>query len=297
MLSVTGIIGGPAARALSRAGHMVYGMTRSALQANRLAANEVFPVIGDPACPRDWIDIVHNIDIVIDAVGGENSATIAPSLHKAVSDAAARRPPGTPPLTYIYTSGMWVHGDDRATIVTDGSPIVSPLQLVAWRPAVEDAILRSSGAVRGIVIRPGLLYGRGGSLFAPLFASAEKGNIVWPGAPGGQYATVHADDLADLYVRVVGHAAALGGLVFDATREHSESVDLLLLRMTEVSSAERYEYKKPTNLLEEALSATIIARPTLARTMLGWESHKPDLVDGLEMYYAAWKARKGEVAD
>lgn len=50
-------------------------------------------------------------------------------------------------------------------------------------------------------------------------------------------------------------------------------------------------------MLEEALSATIIARPTLARTMLGWESHKPDLVDGLEMYYAAWKARKGEVAD
>ena len=44
------------------------------------------------------------------------------------------------------------------------------------------------------------------------------------------------------------------------------------------------------SVFEEAISTTSLVRPTLARTILGWETHKAGLIDGLEVYYAAWKA-------
>jgi hypothetical protein len=41
---------------------------------------------------------------------------------------------------------------------------------------------------------------------------------------------------------------------------------------------------------EVALGTTILIRPYLAKTLLGWQPKKPGLVDGLPVYYAAWKA-------
>jgi hypothetical protein len=58
-----------------------------------------------------------------------------------------------------------------------------------------------------IVIRPALLYGRSGSFFASFFQSACEGNVWYTGQPGGRFALIHTDDLADLYVRSVEKAA------------------------------------------------------------------------------------------
>lgn len=41
---------------------------------------------------------------------------------------------------------------------------------------------------------------------------------------------------------------------------------------------------------EVALGTTTLIRPYLAKTLLGWRPSKPGLVDGLPIYYAAWKA-------
>ena len=41
---------------------------------------------------------------------------------------------------------------------------------------------------------------------------------------------------------------------------------------------------------EVALGTTTLVRPYLAKTLLGWQPSKPGLVDGLPIYYAAWKA-------
>lgn len=42
-----------------------------------------------------------------------------------------------------------------------------------------------------------------------------------------------------------------------------------------------------------AVASSQRIRPTLARSVLGWEPRKTNLVDGLEVYYAAWKAAEG----
>ncbi|KAF9263363.1 hypothetical protein L218DRAFT_999687 [Marasmius fiardii PR-910] len=56
------------AQALVRAGHFVVGLTRSQTKAKQLAAQEIVPVVGDPSTPSEWISIVCDIDVVIEAV-------------------------------------------------------------------------------------------------------------------------------------------------------------------------------------------------------------------------------------
>ena len=186
---------------------------------------------------------------MIDCVGGTaDIRTLSEEILLAISKAAGElRPRGSPKLTYIYTSGTWVHGDDRNAIVTDTTPINSPSVLVAWRPVREQQVINDVN-LNGIVIRPGLLYGRSGSLLAPFFQSACEGNVWYPGQPGGRFAVIHTDDLANLYVKAVEKAAICGGLIFDAANDQTESIDDVLATLVKVSGAKKpYEYRNPTN--------------------------------------------------
>ena len=73
------------------------------------------------------------------------------------------------------------------------------MPLVAkWRPGNEQETLASQ-VLDSIIIRSCMCYGRAGSLWAMLFSQADKGEISWMGTRGGSYATIHVDDLAELY--------------------------------------------------------------------------------------------------
>jgi len=291
ILGATGFIGLPAAQALVRAGHTVYGLARTEAKAKMLAAEEIIPVIGDVASDN-WIPLIAKLDVIIEAVGGGEIVLQARTTFERVVKAVAElRPADAPLLSYIYTSGAWVHGDSRTEIVTDTTPIVRPLSMVTWRPAIEQLVARST-AVNGIVVRPSLLYGRSASVLAMLFGmGASQGRITWPGTPGGHYPVIHTDDLADLYVRMTEKACLLGGKIFDASNPNLVSVDELLQRVVEVSGAKgSYEYTKPTNAFEEALAATGLVRPYLANALLGWSPKKPGLIENFDVYYAAWVA-------
>jgi len=228
---------------------------------------------------------------VIEALGGADLETLSIATFTAVSNAARElRPQGAPKLTYIFTSGTWVHGDNRTDVITDTTPIRSPVELVAWRPNTEQAVINNE-VLNGLVIRPSVLYGRSGSALARFFKSASEGSVWLPGTPGGRLSLIHADDLADLYVRAVEKSAIAGGRIYDAANDQTESVDDVLAALVKVSGAKAlYEFRKPTNLLEVARGTTVLLRPYLARAVLGWRPSKPGLVDGLPVYYAAWKA-------
>jgi nucleoside-diphosphate-sugar epimerase len=156
--SASGFIGNAVAQAYVRAGHEVLGLTRSEKSATRLAADEsrfflscfalstshlrayipysvsskVTPIIGDASDPSTWITKISNVDIVIDAAGGPSSQ-MDEDIYKAVHDMAKRTRSQGPPLTYIYTSGTWVNGDDRTPgngdWKTDGSPLSEEMSI------------------------------------------------------------------------------------------------------------------------------------------------------------------------
>ena len=185
---------------------------------------------------------------MIDCVGGSDVVRLSELIPKSVSNAAKYlRPQGAPKLTYIYTSGTWVHGDNRNDVVTDTTPIRSPAPLVAWRPNREQDVIHDAN-FNGIVIRPGLLYGRSGSLLAPFFKSASEGHVCYPGTHGGRFALIHTDDLADLYLKAVEKGSLCGGLIFDAANDQTESADDVLAALVKVSGATKpYEYREPKN--------------------------------------------------
>lgn len=295
VIGASGFIGFPVAQAFVRAGHIVYGVTRSASKVQKLAVEEIIPIVADTSDPSPWLPLVATLDVVIEAIAGRDIPHLSKLLLESTAKAAKQyRPPHAPNLAYIYTSGAWVHGDSRKEIVSDTTPITNvSVKITAWRPEFEQRVVTHSD-VSGIVIRPSLLYGRSASLLAPLFKKAYEGTVAWYGTPGGRYGTIHCDDLAELYLLAAEKSAIVGGKIFDATNEFTEGVDDILQKLVEVSGAKGpYEYLPPSNLFEAALTASTLIRPYLARSLLGWRPRKASLVDHLEIYYNSWKASEG----
>ena len=77
----------------------------------------------------------------------------------------------------------------------------------AWRTAIEEAVITHT-AFNGIVVRPGIVYGRNAGIVAILFDAAAKAiangekTWTWPARPGGRWGTIHQDDVAELTLRI-----------------------------------------------------------------------------------------------
>lgn len=291
VLGATGFVGSGVADALVRAGHQVLGQTRSLKSHGAdLARREIEPIESDPVSDDKWAAGLDTIDVVVDCLGGSAPLSdLSPKLIKMAEE--AKRHPTAAKLVYIWTSGVWLHGDDRFEIVTEGTAATRAPGKVAWRPAVEDSLC-SSQKVDGIVIRPGLVYGRSGSVVGMLFNQASNKKIDWPGKPGGRYATIHVDDLGELYRLAVEKYPLVRHLKLEGSNYYTESVDLLLSQLSQIAGVDSYTYKEPSNPFEVALSGTSIVRGTLGRSLLGWEPKKASLIDGLPGYYRSYLAHQ-----
>lgn len=291
ILGVTGFIGRPVAQAFVRNGHEVYGQTRSDSKAKSLIADEIIPVVCELADGAAWSDVAAKADVVIDCSSGTDLKAQSAALFKIASEAAAKGRGANPPkATYIFTGGIWVHGEDRENTTSERSPAKNTTTLVSWRPAFEQTVIAST-KVDGIVIRPAMLYGYSGSIFSMLFSQAGPGKeIVWAGKKGGRWSVIHADDLANLYVSIAEAAPICKGLIFDGANDVSESIDDILEATARVSGSSGWRYVEPDNVFTEAIAITTILRPSLARALVGWRPLKPGVVDGIKTYYAAFKA-------
>ncbi|OBZ68989.1 hypothetical protein A0H81_11334 [Grifola frondosa] len=126
ILGASGFIGLPVAQAFVRAGHIVYGQTRSAEKAKLFAAEEIIPVVAETENTAAYLSLIATVDAVVDVMGGVNTKTTSALVLSATLDAVKRRrPPSAAKLVYVYTSGTWVHGDDRKDIITDTTPTAS----------------------------------------------------------------------------------------------------------------------------------------------------------------------------
>lgn len=110
--------------------------------------------------------------------------------------------------TYVHTGGSWVYGDTDG--VRDESAPWNPPTIVAWRSAVEDAVLaRAADGGRPVVVRPGLLYGGDNRLIDIFFVhpGRERGAIPYIGDGGNHWALIHLGDLARLYAAALSAPA------------------------------------------------------------------------------------------
>jgi len=208
-------------------------------------ANLVFPIVCEPTSDK-WHHLIPSLDVVVEAIGGHIPENAIKIFNATTEAAKSLRPAGAPKLTFIFTSGTWVHGENGRELVSDTTPIVKSVEIATWRASFEQDIVNGD-ILNGIVIRPSMVYGRSGSLFGMLFDRVRKaGKVTYPGKPGDRIPTIHQDDLADVYVRAAEKALLIGGLIIDASNNMTESTDALLQRLVEVTGiAGPYEFTEP----------------------------------------------------
>jgi nucleoside-diphosphate-sugar epimerase len=245
----TGYLGAVAATALAAREHEVVGLARSQRSASALRERGIQPVIGDFGDPVSLAGAVRETrpDVVVStaSVGGTSGDKAAFTRDReavrAMQEALANYGGAL-----VFTSGSAVFGtfnDGEATdtVYDEAAPLplpesvfapasagVHPLLVAGFADAMaaridtERAVLADDG-VRGIVVRPGLVYGNGGNsdLRSLIDRARVAGRAGHWGSGGTTQSYVHVDDLAELFCLAAEHAphrAILHGVTDDVTQ-------------------------------------------------------------------------------
>jgi nucleoside-diphosphate-sugar epimerase len=283
LTGATGYIGSAVAEALCHAGYAVVGLARSEDQARVLAANGLGAHAGDLRDPASVAEGAHEGDAVIHAgfaAGADGGQTDRAAVEAILGELSQLNRP------FVYTSGCWVLGNTGDKIADEDSPL-APAPLVAWRPAVEQLVLAAAQqGVQGVVIRPAVVYGRGGGLVRMLLDSArEYGAARMIGDGDNRWSFVHVDDLADLYVRALG--AASGTLLFAShgpavrVREVAEAAGRAAGRDGAVEAVPLDEARRSIGPMVGGLALDQQISGERAMRVLGWRPHGPSVLEEL----------------
>jgi nucleoside-diphosphate-sugar epimerase len=276
----TGYIGSAVAESLARAGHKVSALVRSDASASKVSAAGHAAVHGSLSEPATVAAAVRDSDpdAVVWTATANDGAVDGPAVAAALGALAGSG------KSFLYTSGIWVHGDGGGQVIDEATPL-APIALVGWRPRVEDQVLGTPG-IRALVLRPAIVYGRAGGIAAMLIEWARRDGLVRvPGDGRNRWPLVHVDDLADLYVQVVERAPsgtvllATGGdaVVSDVARAASQAGGA-------GGAVEPWPLEQARAALgpfADALALDQRASSARARELLGWQPSRPDIVTEL----------------
>jgi nucleoside-diphosphate-sugar epimerase len=279
----TGYVGGAVVGRLLAAGHQVAALARSEASAERLYAAGMEPVRGGLADLEVVAGAAARADAVVHCAMEPSRDAVL--LDRAVTEAVLEALEGSG-KAFVYTSGTAVVGDTGPGVADEDTP-VDPHGPVAWR-AAHEALVTGAEGVRGVVIRPSLVYGRGGNgIVNQQVDAARAGRVVrYVGSGLNRWSTVHVDDLADLYALALEHAPA--GSVWVA--EGGETVSMADLAeassragggggRTEAISDE--EARQALGWMARLLSLNLTVSAVRARNELGWRPHRPTLREEL----------------
>lgn len=288
----TGYIGMNVALALRRAGHEVWGLVRSHEKATKLTRHEIHPVIGSIEDTSSYLPAAERCNILVHAADDKSNAETADRM--AIESLLSLGSKGPQPKTFVYTSGVWVYGNTGNAAVDETSRL-DPVKLKPWRPMHEEMVL-SAVNVRGIVVRPGTVFGRQGGLTSFWFEGPSKGTpplVVGDGQH--RWTMIHVDDLANGYVKAV--ESGRSSEIFNFTDRSRFTV---LDMATAAARAAGYkapielmpmdEARKKFGLFAECLALDQHVDSRKAVRMLGWQPRHVGFVDSVDSYYAAWKA-------
>ncbi|CAD5983503.1 putative protein YLL056C (plasmid) [Planktothrix agardhii] len=285
LTGATGYIGSAVAEALQIAGHQVTGLARSEQATQRLQALGFKVVRGDIHQPLKWVEVLSQVDGVIHLAATKDEK-MPHSDRRAVEEMlSALTGTGKP---FIYTSGTWILGNINSS-VNEQSPL-NPIPLMAWRLDIERQVLATKERqVRSVVLRPGMVYGRGGGLVAQLVAGGRHNGVVqFVGTGDNHWALIHVEDLARCYVKAIEQSPA--GMVFNVVDECS-------LALREIAQAASQPAGVPGQIQSQSLEVARQQIGLLAdglvldqqisnlhvRQLLDWEPIAPSLLEELKL--------------
>jgi nucleoside-diphosphate-sugar epimerase len=257
----TGYIGGAVAAALQRAGHEVHAVTHTAESRSQVRARGWHSVAGDLRDGEALERAAAGMDAVIHAAntGGADAAVVDTNATRTFL--RAFRGTGRP---FIYTSGAWVLGGGAS----DESSSPDPTPLVAWRGTLEREVVAAAPDIRAVVIRPGIVYGRGGGIPGMI----ARGELPVIGDGGQRWPLVYIDDLADLYVRAL--AAPAGSIL------HGISATLAMRQVAQMAGAGAptlplADARERLGAFADALALDQQVSSRATRELLGWQPRGP----------------------
>jgi nucleoside-diphosphate-sugar epimerase len=282
LTGATGYIGSAVAERLRAAGYPLTALARSDASAAKLEAAGIQPVRGDFSDPKSVGSAARATDGVISLATTYDPSIDGPAIDAILEALAGSNKP------FIYTSGIWSHGDTGGKVVDETSP-ANPAELVRWRQDVEQRVL--DGAKRGIrsvVIRPAIVYGRGGGIPAGLSESARKeGAARFVGTGKNRWPLVHVEDLADLYFLALEKAPP-GTLLLGVSGRSRPVSEIAEAASRGAGAGGRTvatpldEARKKMGLYADALALDQQASGRRAQDLLGWEPRRPDVLEELE---------------
>jgi nucleoside-diphosphate-sugar epimerase len=279
LTGATGYIGGAVLDALVRAGHDVTALVRDNEKAARVASRGARPIVGSLADPESYRAAAEAQDGYVHAAFDRVTGR-GPAVERTTVDAmlaAARRPrtdgPAAPARFFVYTSGIWVLGP-TAEPATEDTP-ARPIPHVAWRPDLEELVLGAGGRqLRTIVVRPGVVYGRGEGIVGDLFQASINGLVRVVGDGNNRWPLVYDRDLADLYARLAAREDASG--LYHANDEGDERVNDIVEAIApyvpvrpDVRHVPLEEARAKLGSVADALSLDQVVRSPRARA-IGW---------------------------
>ena len=251
-------------------------LVRDPEKAERVSLRGAQPIIGDLSAPKSYAQAAEVCDAIIHAA--YESSKRGPQVDRQALDAllgaAIGRAAKGHPVSFVYTSGVWVLGNTSGKAAEDAPVRSTPL--VAWRPDHEKLVLDAGRGrtLRTAIVRPGIVYGGGRGIIADLLKNAANGLVRVIGDGRNHWACVYVRDLADLYLRVAASPNASG--VYHANDEADERVtDIVeaVARQTKIEPDVRRvpieEARAQMGPYADALALNQIVRSPRARA-LGW---------------------------
>lgn len=287
VLGATGYIGAVVCERLREEGNEVVALVKPVRE--RETIDEVR--IGDLTAPASLrAAVTPDIDAVVHAA----TPTGEHALDQAAVEALLGPLRGTG-RALLYTSGVWVLGPTGDGVADEDSP-TDPIALVGYRPRIEQQVIEAAHhGVRGIVIRPGVVHGRGGGIPALLVADAkQQGAGRHVGSGTTHWPMVHVADLADLYVAALTRAGS--GVLLHGVAEEAVPVSGLAAAAAQAAGVDGGVREWPMEQARSALGPDFAEALALdqrvsgsrARDVLGWRPWRPDaLLDVASGSYVA----------
>jgi nucleoside-diphosphate-sugar epimerase len=228
----TGYVGSVLVEKLLASGHEVRALARSEKSSTALQDAGAHPVRGELADVEVLRSEAAAADAVVHtaveyAMTAESQATELAAVA-ALTEGAGSQGVGRP---VVYTSTGLVYGFDPAQDRSEDA-VLPEISAQPVKAAAERIVLGRSG-ITPIVVRAGLVYGRGGSgLVTGLIDGAIRtGAATYIDDGSNTWIPVHVDDLADLYLAAIenptpGAFNAVGASPF-SFRELAEAIAAL----------------------------------------------------------------------
>lgn len=277
----SGYIGAAVVRELRRRTHVVRALARGDVAARKVRELGAEPVRGDLRA----LDVLRAEAAAADAVvhcaydySGDHPTLERPALEAMLDALRAGR-------AFVYTSGGWVYGSRGDAVVAEDAP-TAPLEIVAWRVAHEVLVLQRDGALRAIVIRPGIVYGDGGGIPGGMVAEARAGTLRVVGEGTNRWPTVRHDALAELYGAAVDRRTAHG--IYNAQRGAAVPYAEIAAAASRAAGGDGAfatlsldEARAQLGAFADALACDLQLDSSKATRELGWEPHRPTLLEEL----------------